>query len=279
MVLKSSSLKSLRGFALKGSLLLALSAAGCAKQINSDITGSINNTYATMTVAEKRVAAEQWGKRYEREPANKTIALTYAKLLRDLGNFNQAIAVLQTTAVQSGNDREVAAAYGKALADGGRFDEAIEVLGRAHSPDRPDWRVLSTLGAIHDQRGNHAEAQQYYQTALKIQPEDPTILSNLGLSYALSNKLREAEIVLQRAVSNPAATPKVRGNMAVVYALQGKYQEAERMASQDLSPADAAANMAFLRSMTSQNNSWRQMQSLDSKAKATQAPNQASNRS
>jgi Flp pilus assembly protein TadD len=258
----------LRTFALASSLMLALTAGACVRPGQSDITGSINRTYATMTDAEKRTAAEQLGKQYERDPGNKMIAMSYAKVLRDLNNFNQAIAVLQTAALRHGNDREVAAAYGKALADGGRFNEAIEVLGRAHSPDRPDWRVLSTLGAINDQMGKHEEAQQYYHTALKIQPDDPSVLSNLGLSYALSNRLRDAEAVLQRAVSNPAATPKVRGNMAVVFALQGKYQEAERMASQDLSPADAAANMAFLRSMTSQNNSWRQMQSLDSKAKA-----------
>jgi Flp pilus assembly protein TadD len=257
-----------RSLALTGSILLALAAGACVRPGNTDITGSINRTYATMTDAEKRSTAEQLGQQYERDPGNKTISLSYAKLLRDLNNFNQAIAVLQTAALRHGNDRDVAAAYGKALADGGRFGEAIEVLGRAHTPDRPDWRVLSTLGAINDQMGKHEEAQQYYYTALKIQPDDPSLLSNLGLSYALSNRLREAETVMQRAVSNPAATPKVRGNMAVVFALQGKYQEAERMASQDLSPADAAANMTFLRSMTSQNNSWRQMQSLDAKAKA-----------
>jgi Flp pilus assembly protein TadD len=246
-------------------LLVAVCASGCVKSGNADITGSINQTYASMTEAEKRGAAEQLGRRYDASPDDKLVGLSYARLLRDLNQINQAIAVLQTVALRHGNDRDVAAAYGKALADGGRFAEAQEVLARAHSPDRPDWRVLSTLGAINDQLGKHDEAQQYYHTALQLQPNDPGILSNLGLSYALSNRLREAETVMQQAISHPAASPKVRGNMAVVLALQGKYQEAERMASQDLSPADAAANMVFLRSMIVQNNSWRQMKSLDGK--------------
>ena len=113
---------------------------------------------------------------------------------------------------------------------------------------------------------------RYYQAALQLQPGDPSILSNLGLSYALSNRLGEAEQVMRQAVSHPSASPRVRGNLALVLALQGKYKEAEQAASTDLSPADAAANMDFVRSMTTQKNSWRQLQSMNRTApvRATQ---------
>lgn len=251
-------------------MLLALVLGGCLKRDGGDITGSINRSVASMTDAEKRLAAEQLGRQFDKSPGEKNISLNYAKVLRDLNQTNQAIAVLQNAAVRYANDRDVAAAYGKALADGGRFAEALQVLARAHTPERPDWRVLSTQGAISDQMGKHTEAQQYYQAALQMEPNDPNVLSNLGLSYALSNRLPEAESVMRQAVGNPAAGPKVRGNLAVVLALQGKFREAEQAASNDLSPADAAANMAFLRSMTTQNNSWRQLQSLDGRAKAGQ---------
>lgn len=247
---------------------LALALGGCIKRDGGDITGSIGRNTSSMTEAEKRVAAEQLGLQYDKRPGDKRTSLAYGKMLRDIGQINQAIAVLQSTAVKNPTDREVAAALGKALADGGRFGEAQEVLSRAHAPDRPDWRVLSTQGAIADQMGKHTDAQQYYQAALQLAPGEPNILSNLGLSYALSNRLGEAETILRQAVNNPAASPRVRGNLALVLALQGKYRDSEQMASKDLAPADAAANMDFVRSMTAQNNSWRQMQTLDKKAQA-----------
>ncbi|MGL4635597.1 MAG: tetratricopeptide repeat protein [Beijerinckiaceae bacterium] len=249
---------------------VALALGGCLKRNSADITGSIGRSSVTMTEAEKRVAAEQLGRQYDKNPGDKRISLAYGQMLRDIGQINQAIAVLQATAVKNASDRQVAAALGKALADGGRFAEAQEVLQRAHAPDRPDWRVLSTQGAIADQMGKHTDAQQYYQAALQLAPGESNILSNLGLSYALSNRLGEAETTLRQAVGRPGALPRARGNLALVLALQGKFRESEEMASKDLSPADAAANMDFVRSMTAQNNSWRQMQSMDRKAQ-TQA--------
>ena len=252
----------------------ALSLAGCMRKESAEITGSINRQVQDMTDAEKRAAMEQLGRQYDKNPGDKRVSMTYARVLRDINQINQAIAVLQTAAVRYPNDREIAAALGKALADGGRFAEAMEVLSRAHTPDKPDWRVLSTQGAISDQTGKHAEAQQYYQAALQLQPDDPNILSNLGLSYALSNRLAEAEQVMRKAVSNPASSPRVRGNLALVLALQGKFRESEEAASKDLSPTEAAANIAYVRSMTAQNNSWRQLQTIGGKASAPQAQRQ-----
>ncbi len=177
---------------LRLSAVLALSAlalGGCLRRETGDLTGSIAAQTQVLTEAEKRSAVEQLAGQYDKNPGDKRISMTYARLLRDIGQINRAIAVLQTAAVRHPNDREVAAAYGKALADGGRFAEAQDVLARAHTPDKPDFRVLSTQGAIMDQLGRHAEAQQFYQASLQLKPDDPATLSNLGLSYALSNRL------------------------------------------------------------------------------------------
>ena len=240
--------------------LAALALGGCLRRETGDLTGSISARTQTMTEAEKRTAVEQYAGQYDKSPGDKRVSLTYARLLRDIGQTNRAIAVLQTAAARHPNDHEVAAAYGKALADGGRFAEAQDVLARAHTPDKPDWRVLSTQGAIMDQLGRHAEARQFYQASLQLQPDEPATLSNLGLSYALSNRLSEAEQTMRRAVARPGAGARVRGNLALVLALQGKFRESEAEAAKDLSPADAQANIAFVRAMTAQQNSWKQLQ-------------------
>ena len=251
--------------------VLALSLAplgGCAKKFGDfsakfdDATGSIRAPGTEMPKEDGalRRYAEDWGKRYDANRRDKATAMTYARALHALDQNAQAVAVLQGLAIQNPEDMKVLGAYGKALADNGQLGEAMNILEKAHTPERPDWSVLSTQGSVADQLGQHDTAREYYGAALKIRPNDPTILSNLGLSYALSRQLPLAEETLLRAAHQPSADYRVRQNLALVLALQGKFSEAEDWARHDLSPIDAAANVASIRAMISQSNTWRDLQ-------------------
>jgi Flp pilus assembly protein TadD len=165
--------------------------------------------------------------------------------------------VLQQAAIRNPRDLQVLAAYGKALVDSGRLKQAADVLARAHHPERPDWRILSVQGAVADQLGDFDGAQRYYAAALKIAPGEPAILSNQGLSFALAKRLGEAEPILRQAAASPRADGRVRQNLALVLGLQGKFGEAEDVLRRDLSPAEAAQNLAQIKRMVSQPNSWK----------------------
>lgn len=250
-------------------LIAVLALCGCSKTIN-DVTGSIGLTKETKIPSDEaslRRFAEDWGRRYDANPKDKSTALTYARALHGLDQNAQAVAVLQGLAIRYPEDLKVLGAYGKALADAGRLHEAADVLARAHTPDRPDWSVLSAQGSIADQLGNHEEARSYYESALKIRPNEPAVLSNLGLSYALSRQLPQAEETLLAAASQPAADMRVRQNLALVLALQGKFEAAEDWSRRDLAPIDAAANVASIRQMISQSNTWRDIQGFGAKRK------------
>jgi Flp pilus assembly protein TadD len=244
---------------------LALATAGCKKD-GPEVTGSIAQPQG---VDAWRTYSEEWGKKYDEKPGDKTVSLNYARGLRMIGQRQQAVAVLQQAAMKAPKDTEILAAYGKALVEVGQLDQAKEVLSRAHTPERPDWRVLSAQGTVADQLGDHASAQNYYETALRLKPDDPGVLSNLGLSYALSKRLPEAESTLRKATSQPGADVRARQNLALVLGLQGKFGEAESVARQDLSPVDAAESVAAMRKMVSQTNNWQKLRSIDKgKAKA-----------
>jgi Flp pilus assembly protein TadD len=172
---------------------------------------------------------------------------------------------------------EVLAAYGKALAEAGRPREAAEVLAHAHTPERPNWSVLSAQGSVADQLGDHEQAQAYYAAALKIAPTQPHVLSNLGLSYALSKKLPEAEKTLKEAAAAPDADRPVRQNLALVLALEGKFASAEEISRRDLDAKDASANVAAIRHMIAQSNTWKQIQALDAKQGSGAKTNVGSN--
>ncbi len=221
----------------------------------ADVTGSV--VPAPRTETEWRREMATWGERYRANPGDATAAIRYAQALRAVGQRAQAAAVLEQSAIHNPNDKTLLGAYGRALADNGNFQQALDVLARAHTPDQPDWRILSVQGAVLDQMGRHDDAQRHYASALRLMPDEPSVLSNLGLSYALSKNLPKAEETLRRAAAQPGAEPKVRQNLALVVGLQGRFQEAEGIARGDLSPDEAAANVAYLRQMLAQQGAWK----------------------
>ena len=170
----------------------------------------------------------------------------------------EAVAVLREAVLQNPDDRQYAAAYGKALAANGNFDQALNVIRRTQRPDRPDWKLYSAEGAILDQQGNPAEARAAYQKALQIAPGEASILNNLALSYLLAGDVANAEKTLRDAAARPGATSRIRQNLALVLGLQGKFKEADAIARQELDPAQAEANVAYLKSMLSQANTWKE---------------------
>jgi len=241
-------------------VLAALSVGGCSTTTGTsspDTTGSIATDTAPRSQVQWRQEMDSWGERYRANPSDPDAAVRYAQALRAVGQRAQAAAVLEQAALHNQDNRVVLGAYGRALADNGSYQQALEILNRAHTQDQPDWRILSVQGAVLDQMGRHADAQRHYASALRLMPDEPSVLSNLGLSYALSKKLKEAEATMRLAAAQRGAEPKVRQNLALVVGLQGRFQEAETIAKGDLSPDEAAANVAYLRQMLAQQSDWK----------------------
>lgn len=238
-----------------------------------DVTGSIDSGSQPLPTSQTdlRANADTWGKRYDSDPGEKVASINYARTLRALTQYSQAVAVMQAAAVRAPNDMEILSAYGKALADAGQLQQAADVLSHSYTAERPNWSNMNVQGSVADQLGDHAQAQQYYRDALKIAPGEPTVLNNLGLSYALTKQLPLAEQALRQAADNPRADSRVRDNFALVLALEGKFGEAEKVERQDLSAQAAAANVAAIRQMIAQSNSWRDIQALDAKKRAAKS--------
>ncbi len=238
-----------------------------------DVTGSIAGTQQPLPTndAQLRAYADDWGKRYDRNPGEKVASINYARALRALTRYSEAAAVMQAAAVKAPKDFEVLGAYGKALADSGQLEQAKDVLSRAYAPERPDWTIMSVQGSVADRLGDHDTAQRFYRDALKIAPGEPSVLTNLGLSYALGKQLPLAEDALREACANPRADARMRNNLALILALEGKFAEAEQVSRQDMSAAAASANVQAIRQMIAQNDSWRELQT-GAKTKPAKAP-------
>lgn len=244
----------------------AIGLAGCAK--DKMTTGSISRPVLgkqvdQMSATELGYAADKLGKAYAKNPTDKPIALQYASVLQMNGRDDQSLAVMRKLAIAHSTDREVLAAYGKALAGAGELQPALDAVRRAQTPEYPDWKLQSAEAAILDQLGQYNDARTLYRKALELKPNEPSVLSNLGMSYMLQGDLRTAETYLKSASEQPGADSRVRQNLALCVGLQGRFDEAEKIASQELSPDQAQANVTYLRSMLSQQNAWKQLKDED----------------
>ena len=269
MALRQTSARHRIGILGSVCVLIAASAlGGCSTTKKPLTTGSIpklSKPVETMNAPELARAADTMGASYERNPKDRNTGLAYANILMMTGRNTQALAVMQQVAIAHPADRDVLAAFGKAQAAAGQLEQALGTIGRAQTPDRPDWRLYSADGAVLDQLGRSNEARGRYRMALDLKPNDPTILSNLGMSYVLGGDLRTAETYLKSASQQPGADSRVRQNLALVVGLQGRFAEAEQIARQELDPQQADANVAYLRSMMNQQNSWKQLAAKDGK--------------
>ena len=265
---------------LKMSSLLATAAAlavlglsGCNTTSKDRMTtGSIPATLSKpvdqMNDSELAAATVSLGNAYSANPKDPTIGVNYANALRMSGRNDQSLAVMQQVAIANPKDRNVLAAYGKAQAAAGQLAEALATIDRAQLPDRPDWRLVSAEGAILDQLGRSDDARGKYRDALQIKPNEPSVLSNLGMSYVLTGDLKTAETYLRTAEAQPAADSRVRQNLALVVGLQRRFPEAEKIARAELTPQQADANVAYLRSMLTQQNSWQKLAAGDQNSKS-----------
>ena len=79
------------------------------------------------------------------------------------------------------------------------------------------------------------------------------------MSYVLTGELADAERILTKAAAMPGADSRVRQNLALAVGLSGRFSEAEKIAGAELSPEQAATNVAYLKSMLNQPNNWEKL--------------------
>jgi Flp pilus assembly protein TadD len=253
---------SLRSRLLSGAVAAPLALAllaGCANPKAATDPVTTGSIAQPLTQEDFDNAVAYWGERYKADEKAREPALNYAAALQRTGRNEQALAVLQRAVIHHPNDRDVLAAYGKSLAATGKFEMAIQTIRKAQTPDQPDWKLLSAEAAILDQIGRNDEARRLYARALDLSPNEPSVLSNFGMSYVLTGDLASAENLLRQAVAAPGADSRVRQNLALVVGLQGRFDEAERIAGEELAPEQAKANIAYLREMLAQRNTWQQL--------------------
>lgn len=197
-----------------------------------------------------------WAGEYQALPNDLEAAQRFADALRRGGRADRAAQIAGEALGRFPDDRALMTTYGLALISAGRPQEALRPMALVAQAEPTNWRVRSALGAALDQLGRFAEARRAYQEALAIEPNNPRVLTNLGVSHIMAGEPADAEPILRQAAAIQNAPPEARQNLAIALALQGRFDEAEQIERIDLPPAQAAANIAYLRALLSDPRRW-----------------------
>ncbi len=263
------------------SLLAASALAACAttgEHASADNAGSVAQNSADNAARQRparaiarapdRRAREQiahqdmltqmafWAGEYDTFPNDLEAAQRFAEALRKGGRADRAVSIAQEALQRFPNDRPLTLTYGLAQIAARNPQEAVRPLTIIAAGDPRDWRVRSALGAALDQLGRFAEARQAYQEALALEPNDPSVLTNMGVSHLMEGDPAGAEPLLRQAMTQPNAPAQSRQNLAIAVALQGRFDEAQQLERIDLPPAQAAANIEYLRGLLSDPHRW-----------------------
>jgi Flp pilus assembly protein TadD len=217
--------------------------------------------------ARQRVAREDmltqmafWAAEYQTFPNDLEAAQKFAESLRRGGRLDRAVQIAGEALNRFPDDQPLLTTYGLAQIASRHPQEALRPLALVAAADEQNWRVRSALGAALDQLGRYDEARMAYQEALALSPNEPGVMTNLGVSHIMAGEPDEAEPILRQAAALPNAPPQARQNLAIALALLGRFQEAEQLQRVDLPPAQAAANVRYLRGLLSDPRRWNDLE-------------------
>lgn len=152
-----------------------------------------------------------------------------ALLLRNAGDMEQAIHVVQAAMAHDSDNPDYYLYLGSFYEEGGRYDEAQEILLRGLAIDDANERLHFRLGVVQDKAGRKQEAIQSMRRVLEVVPDDVEALNYLGYTFAdMGIHLDEAESLIKRALEKKPDDGYIIDSLAWVYYKKGAYRQALR---------------------------------------------------
>lgn len=233
--------------ALATALALGLPSPAAAQETPARAQPADAATRATYERMDPLARSVFWAREHEINPADPIAGARVAQALRELGQYDQAVAAAQKTITVQPDNLEALLELGRAHIARGQAFYGVAPLERARALAPRDWRPLSLLGVAYQQVKRVDEARAAWNEGLRLSPDNPDILTNAAIALMAQGDAAGAETLLRRAASQPAASLKVRQNLALALGLQGKTGEAEAILRRELPPELAERNLDWLR--------------------------------
>lgn len=201
--------------------------------------------------AEDDVAIEHFTKALAINKAHTPSLLARAEAHRRAGHRRDARAdyeaALRGTEEDDPSRRDASARLASLLREAGEFDDAVTLLRETVRLNGVNAKIYTELGLIYIQQKRPELAQLVLAKAIELDAKDPAIFNALALLAQRSGKAQEAFQLYDQAVSLDASYIDARFNKATVLLDAGDYQRAkiELSAIVERRPDDYAAHVAL----------------------------------
>lgn len=156
-------------------------------------------------------------------------------------------AALRATEEDDPSRRDASARLASMLRDAGEYDDAVTILRETVRVHGVNAKIYTELGLIYIQQKRLELAQLVLAKALELDAKDPAIYNALAMLAQRLGKAQEAFQLFDQAVSLDASYIDARFNKATVLLDAGDYQRAkvELSAIVERRPDDHAAHVAL----------------------------------
>jgi tetratricopeptide (TPR) repeat protein len=223
------------------------------------------DTYRESREIDRAVAETQ--KAIKDSPKDRGLVVTYAILLGEKGQLDEADKVLRGLLKGTDEDEDVYLDLAQVQERGKRYADAeqsaLKAQELANEPAEKETAAFM-LGAIYERQKKYDVAETQFKKALDLDPKNAAALNyygymladrgvrleeatslirkaleqepgngayldSLGWAYYKQNKLAEAEEFLKKAVDRNGDDPTILGHLGDVYAKMGRMQRAEAL--------------------------------------------------
>ena len=223
------------------------------------------DTYRESREIDRAVAETQ--KAIKDSPKDRGLVVTYAILLGEKGQLDEADKVLRGLLKGTDEDEDVYLDLAQVQERGKRYADAeqsaLKAQELANEPAEKETAAFM-LGAIYERQKKYDVAETQFKKALDLDPKNAAALNyygymladrgvrleeatslirkaleqepgngayldSLGWAYYKQNKLAEAEEYLKKAVDRNGDDPTILGHLGDVYAKMGRMQRAEAL--------------------------------------------------
>ncbi len=196
-------------------------------------------------------AIDAYGKALAINPANVGSMLGRAEAYRRAGRKKEARtdyeAALRQTDEDDPNRRDAAARLAGLLRDFGDYDDAVNVLRDTVRLSGINAKIYTELGLIYIQQNRPELAQLVLAKAIELDAKDPAVYNALALLAMKQGKAQDAFLRFEQAVQIDANYTDARFNKAAVLLDAGDYAraKAELATVVEKRPDDHAAAVAL----------------------------------
>lgn len=221
---------SLTRFLLTGAAALTLNAcAGGAQPVSQADKGSMYDAKITAALNRAADQASREGKSsgslalleraYKRDPQNVETAVKFARALRENGEAQKAMIVLQPVADGKATP-DALTEFATLNLNAGKSAVAERYARKAVAQDAGAFRAWQILGIALDTQGKYKPAEEAFRKALDLWQGDPIpVMNNLALNLTNQERLPEALEIMERAKEAAPDRMEVERNLRIIRTL------------------------------------------------------------